>query len=162
MKKLLAVFSGGLIMAALVGAPISAAPKQQTVEGSILMRAPFQDLASCYAGLHRRTAVVTQEMVNGVLGYHFDLDPSTYGKKFNLEVTGGQGDVDLDIIFYPEFGTLEQATDTGYAPPTVTYGERKPGGEKGVVPKEGFKKAIVCMFDGVAGSFKYTAGKGVK
>ena len=162
MKKVLGLLTAGLVALALGGAPTAAAPKQQTVEGSIAMRAPFTDLASCYAGLHRRTAVVTQENVNGVVGYHFDLDPVTYGKKFKLEVTGGQGDVDLDIIFYPEFGTLEQATDTGYAPPTVTFGDRKPGGEKGVVPKEGFEKAIVCMFDGYGASFKYTAGKGVK
>ncbi|MDQ3963173.1 MAG: hypothetical protein M3277_04560 [Actinomycetota bacterium] len=162
MKKLIALLSTSLVVVGVLGAPTTAAPKKQVVEGTILMRAPFVagDINSCYSGLHRRSAVLTQEMVNGVVGFHFDLDPATYGNKFKLEVTGGQGEVDFDIIFYPEFGTPEQATDTGYAPPTVSFEERKPGGEKGVVPKEGFKKAIVCMWDGFDGSFTYTAVMG--
>ena len=162
MKKLVSLATSLVAAAALVTAPGAvAAPKQQTVEGSVALRAPFTDLASCYAGLHRRMAVVSQEQVNGVVGYHFDLDPATINKPFKLEVTGGQGAVDLDITFYSEFGTVEQATDTSYAPYNVSFGEREPGGEKGIVPKE-TAKAIVCMFDGAGASFKYTAGKGVK
>lgn len=162
MKKLIAALSAGFVLAALVVAPTSAAPKQQTVEGSIAMRAPFTDLAACYAGLHRRVAVMTMENVNGVVGYHFDVDQATAGKPFVLEVTGGQQNPDLDITFYTEFGTVEQATDTAYAPTNVGFEDRAPGGEAGIVPKGGFEKAIVCMFDGYGASFKYTAGKGVK
>lgn len=162
MRKPVALLASVIAVSAFAVVPTSAAPKQQTVEGSIAMRAPFQDLASCYAGLHRRVAVVTQENVNGVVGFHFDVDQSTAGKPFLLEVTGGQQNPDLDITFYTEFGTIDQATDTGYAPTNVAFGDRAPGGEAGIVPKGGFKKAIVCMFDGYGASFKYTAGKGVK
>ncbi len=162
MKKLIAIAASLLATGALITAPGAvAAPKQQKVDGSVAMRAPFTDLVSCYAGLHRRMAVLTQEQVNGVVGYHFDLDPATINKPFKLEVTGGQGAVDLDITFYSEFGTPEQATDTGYAPYNVSFDERAPGGEKGIVPKE-TAKAIVCMYDGVGATFTYTAGKGVK
>lgn len=161
MKKIFALATSGLVVLALLGGGASAAPKQQVVEGSIALMAPFTDLAGCYAGLHRRTAVVTQEMVNGVVGYHFDVDKTTWGKNFRLEVTGGQQAPDIDIIFYPEFGTVEQATDTGYAPPTVKFEDRSPDGEAGVVPKT-FNKAIVCMFSGAGATFKYSAGKGVK
>ena len=162
MKKFIAALTGGAALAALVVAPTTAAPKQQVVEGTVAMRAPFTDLSSCYAGLHRRTAVVTQENVNGVVGFHFDVDQATAGKPFVLEVTGGQQNPDLDITFYTEFGTVEQATDTAYAPANISFEDRAPGGEAGIVPKDGFKKAIVCMFDGYGASFKYTAGKGVK
>lgn len=162
MKRIVSVATSLVAAAALVTAPAAtAAPKRQTVEGSIAMRAPFTDLASCYSGAHRRLAVATQEQVNGVVGYHFDLDAATINKPFKLEVTGGQGAVDLDITFYADFGTIEQATDTGYAPYNMSYEKREPGGEKGVVPKE-TTKAIVCMFDGAGASFTYTAGKGVK
>lgn len=162
MRRISTALAAASVLAALAISPTSAAPKQQTVEGSIAMRAPFTDLASCYSGLHRRVAVVTQENVNGVVGFHFDVDQSTAGKPFVLEVTGGQQNPDLDITFYTEFGTLEQATDTAYAPTNVAFGDRAPGGEAGIVPKGDFKKAIVCMFDGYGASFKYTAGKGVK
>jgi hypothetical protein len=162
MKRYIGLLTSGLVAMALVGAPTTAAPKQQTVEGAIALRAPFTDLASCYAGLQRRVAVVTQENVNGVVGYHFDVDKATAGKPFVLEVTGGQQNPDLDITFYTEFGTVEQATDSAYAPTNVSFEDRGPGGEAGIVPKGGFEKAIVCMFDGYGASFKYTAGSGVK
>lgn len=162
MRKVIGTAAALMLIAASFGGAASAAPKQQTVEGSVAMMAPFPaDLTSCYSGLHRRLAVVTQEQVNGVVGFHFDVDPATAKKPFKLEVTGGQGAVDLDISFYTEFGTVEQATDTAYAPANVAFEEREPGGEAGIVP-EGMTKAIVCMYDGQASTFTYTAGKGVK
>ena len=90
-------------------------------------------------------------------GYHFDVDPGTWNKEFVLEVTGGEGDVDLDITFYTEFGTPEQQTDPSYAPPNQTYETRSPGGEKGTVPAN-MKKAIVCMWSGANSTFVYKAG----
>jgi hypothetical protein len=164
-KKVAGLTAAALLGVSMLTGPSSAAPKQQTVEGDIAMMAPFygDTFASCYSGLHRRSAVLTQEMVNGIVGYHFDVDPATIGKPFVLEVTGGQANVDFDITFYTEFGTPEQATDTAYAPTNWSFEERGPGGEAGVIPK-GVKwaKAIVCMHTGAGASFTYTAGKGVK
>ena len=168
MKKLVALALGGLLAGSLLGAPATAAkPKKQTVNGSIVLPAPFpQDMSGCYAGLHRRSAVATNEQANGVVGYHFNIDKKTWNKKFKLTVDEGQGPVDLDIVFYPEFGTLEQATDTAYAPPTITFEKRKAGGEVGKVPAK-MNKAIVCIYGGdpgtgptagAAASFTYTAG----
>jgi hypothetical protein len=164
-KKLFGIAASALMgLSLLPGASTAAAPKQQKVEGDIAMMAPFwgDTFATCYSGLHRRTAVVSQENNNGIVGYSFDVDRATIGKPFVLEVTGGQGGVDLDITFYTEFGTVEQATDTAYAPPNYGFEERGAGGESGVIPKGDWTKAIVCMHTGAGASFTYTAGKGVK
>ncbi len=164
MKKVITLGLAALVAGSLVPASATAGkPKQQKVEGKIAMMAPYagSGLATCYAGLHRRTAILSQERVNGVVGYHFDVEPATIGKPFVLEVTGGQGGVDLDITFYTEFGTVEQATDTAYAPSNYGYETRAAGGEAGTVP-EGMTKAIVCMHTGAGATFTYTAGKGVK
>ncbi len=162
MRKLGVLALVGLMAAALPVSGSTAAGKTQTVDGSVALRAVFpQDTNSCFAGAHRRVAVATGEQNNGVVGYHFDVDKKSWKKPFTLEVTGGQAAVDLDIVFYPEFGTMEQATDTAYAPPTVTFENRGPGGETGKVPK-GMNKAIVCMYDGVGSTFTYTAKLGKK
>ncbi len=165
MKKVIALGLAALVAGSLVPASATAGkPKQQKVEGKIAMMAPYagSGLATCYAGLHRRIAILSQEQVNGVVGYHFDVEPATIGKPFVLEVTGGQGGVDLDITFYTEFGTPEQATDPSYAPPNYSFEERAAGGESGIIPKGDWTKAIVCMHTGAGASFTYTAGKGVK
>ena len=130
----------------------------QTVEGSVATANPFpQDPNSCYSGKHRRGAVLSDGGNQGTDGYHFDVAEGTNGQNFVLEVTGGEGDVDLDITFYTEFGTVEQQSDTAYAPPNQSYESRGPGGEKGTVP-EGMKKAIVCMLTGANATFTYKAG----
>jgi hypothetical protein len=148
MKKVFAFVMVGLVAAALLPGQALAGKKgaRQDVEGHIAMQAPPSEATSnpngCYSGVHRRFAILTQEKVNGVVGYHFDIDPATWNKKFRLTpVTEG---VDIDITFYTEFGTLEQATDTAYAPPTAGFDERNTEGEFGKVPVE-MNKAIVCM-----------------
>lgn len=170
MRKLVSLALGGLVAAALVPNATAAAPKQQKVSGSIALPAPFTDNSGCFAGLHRRFAIVTQEQVNGVVGFHFDVDPATIGKPFVLEPTGGAGTVDLDILFYYEFGTIEDVvTDptAAGAPVSAGFQTREPGGESGVIPKGDYTKAIVCMYGGDQGAgagatFDYVAGKGVK
>jgi hypothetical protein len=160
----------------MIGTEATAAKKKkkkktyvQTQEGSIVLPAPFPtDMSGCYAGLHRRIAVATgTEDHNGVVGYSFDIDKRTWNKRFTLALLEGQGDADLDIHFYTEFGTAEQATDPAYAPPAFAYETRKPGGEKGKVPAK-MTRAIVCIYGGDPGggptggaqaSFKYVAGK---
>jgi len=171
MKKIVTLGLAGLLAGSLVPSSATAAkPKQQKVSGSIALPAPYTDDSGCFAGLQRRVAIVTDEQVNGVIGYHFDLDPATLGKPFVLETTGGQGDVDMDILFYYEFGTIEDVTgDPQNAGSPVSYGyqTREVGGESGIVPKGDYTKAIVCVYGGAQGAgaaatFDYTAGKGVK
>lgn len=166
MKKVISLLAAVVAVAALVPGTAVAGKKKgarQEVSGNIAMQAPPSDATSnpngCYSGVHRRIAVVTQEQVNGVVGYHFDLDPATWNKKFRL-VPDTAG-VDIDITFYTDFGTTEQATDTAYAPYTVGFEERNTDGEAGVVPPD-MTKVIVCMKSGTNANFTYTAGAGVK
>ncbi len=163
MKKIVLAAIGSLLV---VGAlPASAAGgKKQEVSGMVVSMARHTEPTSCYPGLHRRINVIGQGSVQGVVGYHFDIDKATWNKPFVLEPTGGQGiegEVDLNITFYTDFGTVEQAADTAYAPPSYAYEHDTPGGESGKVPKE-MNRAIVCAFDGANVTFDYVAGAGVK
>lgn len=168
MKKALTVALASLMAASLL-APASAAPKKQTVEGTVVVPLPYTDDSGCYAGIHRRMAIVTQEQVNGVGGYHFDVDKATWNGKFKLEPTGGVGDVDLDIYFYQQFGTVDQVAGdplNAGSPITVQFNTREPGGEVGVVPPD-TTKVIVCMYGGQQGggagaTFMYEAIAPVK
>lgn len=168
MKKLIALIAVGLLVAAFVPGTAVAGKKKkkgvtQTVQGNIAMQAPPSEATSnpngCYSGVHRRIAVISQEQINGVVGFHFDLDKKTWNKKFTL-VPDTAG-VDIDITFYTDFGTMEQAADTAYAPATAGFEERDTEGESGIVPKD-MTKAIVCMKSGQNADFTYTAGAGVK
>lgn len=170
MRKLIGIATSGLVALSLLGAPASAGKaKIQTVEGSIALRAPFanseEQLKSCYAGVHRRLTLASQGNANGVVGWNFEVDRSTHGKPFKLEVSGGQMSPDMDITFY--LTGLGSIDDHAASPPwgtpavAVNVENRGPGGEKGIVPK-GATDAIVCMFDGYGADFVYTAGKGVK
>lgn len=164
MKKLTVFLAAGLLAAALVPGTASAAKKaKQEVEGNILMQAPPSDATSnpngCYSGVHRRIAVFSQMQINGVVGFHFELDPATWGKKFRLTpVTEG---VDVDITFYDGFGSTEQAAEPSYAPATMGFEERDTEGEAGKVPAN-MTLAIVCMKAGQDADFLYQAGTGVK
>jgi hypothetical protein len=169
MRKFVALSAALVLVALVVPAASAGKGKQQVVEGSVALPAKHPD--GCYAGIHRRMAIMTQEQVNGVVGYHFDVDKKTWGQPFVLEVTGGAGYVDLDIVFYQKFGTPEDVIgDPGGAgaPPSITFEERNAEGEFGTVPPK-FVKAIVCLFPdenagggGLGATFTYTAGKGVK
>ena len=165
MKKLTVFLAAGLLAAALVPGTASAAKKgaRQEVEGNILMQAPPSDATSnpngCYSGVHRRIAVASQMQINGVVGFHFEIDPATWGKKFRLTpVTEG---VDLDITFYDSFGTTEQAAEPSYAPANLGFEERNTEGEAGKVPAN-MTIAIVCMKAGQNADLLYEAGAGVK
>ena len=165
MKKVFSFVVIGLVCAAFIPGTAVAGKKapRQDVTGHIALQAPPADATNdpngCYAGVHRRIAVVTQEQVNGVVGFHFDVDPKTWNKKFRLTPT--TSGVDIDIIFYSEFGTLDQATDTAYAPYNVKYEERNTEGEAGKIPAD-VTKALVCMKVGNNADFTYSGGAGVK
>jgi hypothetical protein len=167
-----------VVIGALVLGPLPAGAakkaKQQRIEGEIALPAPFIDDSGCFAGLHRRAVILSggeaDSPVNGVIGYSFEVDPATANKPFVLEVSEGQGTVDLDITFYTKFGTPEDVVNDpagAGAPATVDFATRAPGGEAGKVPPKDYPLAIICMYGGQQGagalaSFVYTAGKGVK
>jgi hypothetical protein len=163
MKKILALTTTALVALSLFGGAAEAKKsKMQMVDGGVAMMLPFPaDTSSCYAGVHRRAAIVAGDQANGAVGYHFDIDPATAGKPFKLDVTGGQGDVNLDITFYMAFGTTDDVTGdpvNAGSPATVEFATNAPGGEKGTVPTGGFTKAIVCMTQGADATFHYMAG----
>lgn len=163
-KKVAILIAAALGLGMLPGAATAGKPKQ-SVEGMIALPAPYTDDSGCFAGLHRRGAIVSQENNNGVIGWHFDVDPKTWNKKFVLEPSGGFGTVDMDILFYQEFGTMEDVVnDPGGAgaPASISFATREAGGEGGKVPKT-FTKAIICIYSGGqyqggGANFTYTAG----
>lgn len=164
MKKLLSIALAGLLAATLLpGASLAQKPPTQEEEGTVLL--PFMHSSgSCYSGVHRRWAIATEQQ-QGPTGWHFDIDEKTWNKKFVLELTGAQGDADLDIIYYNEFGTIDDVIGdplNAGTPYAINFENRGPGGEFGKVPPD-TTKAIVCMVPGGANAtFKYSAGKGVK
>ena len=177
MKKL---FTLGIV--ALLAMPFTgpaahagnAAAPAQTVEGSILLPAPFAQSATagepfegCWGGATRRSTGQTGGAVNGVSGYYFDVDKKTWNKPFKLEVTGGQGTVDLDLFLYivypgPTAAIEEVDPVNGGATTSVDFQTREEGGEIGKVPPKAVK-GIVCMYGGPShqgfdATFTYTAG----
>src|SRR3712207_4087953 len=104
MKKLIGAVAVAAMALPLFAPGAVSAPKQQKVEGTIALPAPFvstaEQLKSCYSGLHRRLSTPTggaSSPANGVFGYRFEIDPATWNKPFKLEATGGEGTVDFDI-----------------------------------------------------------------
>ena len=168
MKKLMTVALAAMLLGALLPAGAQAGKPKQEVEGSILFPAPFaQDtFAGCWGGLHRRVTTPSGGAVGqGVFGYHFEVDKKSWNKKFELEVTGGEGDVDLDLFLYSHVPPMTEWPDdpqNAGTPLSVDFTTREPGGEAGIVPK-GTTYAIVCMYGGPShygydASFTYTAG----
>lgn len=118
---LLAALTTTLAAAIAISGVASGAGYRQTVEGSIaVMMGESSTESGCYAAFHRRIAAATQEQLNGIVGYHFDVDKRTWNKPFRLVASGPQP-VDLDLIFYREFGTGVQAADPTYNPETVRF-----------------------------------------
>ena len=159
MKKLMAF---GLI-ALLAFAPAAAlgAKKKgarQEMSGDVALATPYPTDGTCFSRLARTTALASDGAINGVVGFTFDVDPKTAGKKFQLHAVGGGDDVDLDLVYYANLGSVD---DPNAAPAFMAYETREPGGEVGKVPA-GMTKAIVCMSAGTQASFHYMAGKGIK
>lgn len=155
MKKLVAAVATAVLIAAPVQSAFGAKKKaaHQHVEGTITVPQGGNAAATCVYRTQR--ALLSAGGPNGVVGYTFDVDPGTVGKKFKLEAGSGVG---MDISFYADMG---DATDPSTAPANYPYETPGPGGEAGTVPA-GYPIAFVCMTEGTNGSFSYMAGKGVK
>ena len=155
MRKTLATAAVTLVAAAFIAPGASAAGKKQVVDGSIAFAASGDavEAGTCNFGAHRRPRLFSQMMFpNGIVGYDFDLDTKTVGKKFKL--TTETAGADLDISFYMDMG---DPSDPAGAPTNVPFETRKEGGEVGKVPP-GMSKVLVCMAAGSNATFKYTAG----
>ena len=155
MKKLVAAATTAILLAAPVQSAFAGkkAAAHQHVEGTITVPQGGNAAAAC---VYRTQRLMLQTFgANGVVGYTFDVDPGTVGKKFKLEAGSGVG---MDISFYAEVG---DPTNPSAAPANYAYETPGPGGESGTVPA-GFPVAMVCMTEGANGSFSYAAGKGVK
>jgi hypothetical protein len=169
MKRLIATLSAGLMLAAVFIGGASAAPKQQSVEGTILFPARHPD--GCYTGLQRHLTSVVGEPSNGVVGWTIKVDKTTWNKPFTLDGTSSVGTVDLDLTYYlGEFHTQEQFINdpAPVAPASIDFQTHGQSGEKGIVPK-GAVNALVCIYadetvpaTSAAVDFAYLAGKGVK
>lgn len=152
MKRILAVAMSMIVLASLASSATAGRKPVQHVDGTIALPTPTPDNV-CFSGLQRRVRLTSQLMFpNGVVGFDFDVDPKTAGKKFELKVTGGAG-ADLDINFYSDLGA---ADDPVTNPASVSFQERKEGGEVGIVPA-GYSKVIICAYAGNDVSFVYTA-----
>ena len=158
MKKLIALAVTGLLAVAPASALAAKKGVRQEMQGEITAPTPYPTDGTCFSRLARTTALASNGAVNGVVGYTFDVDPRTAGKKFQLHVTGGSAETDLDLVYYANLGSLE---DPNTAPAFQAYETREAGGEVGTVPA-GMTKAIVCMAAGSQGAFHYMAGKGIK
>lgn len=173
MKKAITIALAALMAASLLSPASAGKPKSQTQEGTILFPAVFATglgADGCWAGATRRITQTAAGQGSGVVGYRFPVDKATWGGKFVLEATGGEGTVDLDLFMYSVMPPAEAAIDdpqNGGTPVSIDFQTREAGGEAGIVPK-GTTDAIVCLYGGVAGyagvnaSFKYTATAPVK
>lgn len=143
------------ILAALVAATLTsslrAAPAPgQRVDGSIRLALPhpvYED--GCLGfGAQYQIAWLQRPEVNGVVGFQFELDERTWGKRYRL--VPSDDTADLDIAFFPRFQPLVVTEDY------VDDATRGPGGETGIVPS-GMTVALVCLYSGSEVSFRYTA-----
>lgn len=155
MKKLVAGATIAILIAAPVQSALAAKKKaaHQHVEGTIAVPQGGNAAATCVYRTQR--TLLTAGGPNGVVGYTFDVDPATAGKKFKLEAGSGVG---MDISFYADMGDV---TNPSAAPANYAFETPGPGGESGTVPA-GYPLAFVCMTEGQNGTFSYAAGKGVK
>jgi plastocyanin len=124
----------------------------QETNGSVLLLTRFTDGEGGFPGVARRLYQHAHEL-NGIVGYVFALDETTWDGRFELSVTGQQnppGDADLGIYLYKDLG------DGGNAAATTTaeYDVRAPGGEQGFIPPDSYY-AIVFMSRGLNVSFTY-------
>lgn len=158
-----------LVLAAVIVASLSplagAAAGPQEESGNVPLPGPGpngETTGGCWTGHARRAWIFTNGATSGPFGYIFEIDKSTWGGKFKLEVTGGaMGSEDLDMTFYSNPGTVDPVNDPaqqGGIVETGSYLTREPGGEDGVVPPTS-TLVLVCLAigSGFDADFEYTA-----
>lgn len=105
-----------------------AGEKTQTVAGSIATANPTKSAGTNVSRIGRTGGLIGPE-TNGVTGWFFRVDPTTWGGEFVL--TSKTAGSDLDVIFYSDPGSLT-------SPPTASaeFVGSSGDGERGVVPAD--------------------------
>jgi hypothetical protein len=147
----IAMLAFGLFSSSAIAAKKKKGTKQEYV-ATVMLPTPYPADGTCYTRGERMLAQTGNDSVNGFVGAHFNIDPRTYGQKFQLHVLSGGADADLDIVYYAGYGDTADPTTV---PAYVAFENRQAGGEEGVVPA-GMTKAIVCMAAGQNAEFHYT------
>lgn len=165
MKKVVALMVVATFFAALSPITAGAAPGPQEETGTVLL--PFPEVnggEGCWAGVARRFHIFTGGAADGPFGATFEIDETTWGGKFKLEVAGATGNEDLDLQFYVDPGQLDPADPAQQSlSESSGYHTRKAGGESGLVP-ELATVALTCLVVGTGydADFKYTANPPAK
>jgi hypothetical protein len=161
MKQVLALALAATLFAALspVGAQAGTVGPQKH-EGNVLLPAPGpNDPTGCWQGWARRAWIFSGGATASPLGDMFEIDKSTWGGKFKLEVAGGMaGTEDLDVTFYANPGTVDPVNDPaqqGGIVETGSYLTREAGGEVGTVPPTS-TVVLVCLATGTGANADYT------
>lgn len=165
MKRTFALALVATLFAALapVGAQARAVPPQKE-EGNVLLAGPGpngETTGGCWTGWPRRAWIISGGATAGPLGSMFEIDKSTWGGKFKLEVTGGaMGTEDLDMTFYADPGPVDPADPAmqGGIIETGSYLTREAGGETGTVPPTS-TVVLICLAitTGANADYTYTA-----
>ena len=164
MKRLITLALLATMAAPLYVGGAQAAPGPQKVDGSVTLPGPGPNGAvteGCWTGWGRRFWILSQGTTAGPMGYMIEIDKSTWGGKFKLEMTaGGTGTEDLDMTFYANPGQIDPtdpAMQNGIQE-AGAYLTRQPGGEDGMVPPTA-TLALVCLGTGTGynAEFTYTA-----
>ena len=166
MRRIITLVLTAALVAALSPLGAEAAPVgPQKETGNVLLPGPGpngETTGGCWTGHARRAWIFTNGATSGPFGHIFEIDKSTWGGKFKLEVTGGgAGTEDLDMTFYAEPGTIDPVNDPaqqGGIVETGAYLSREAGGEAGVVPPTS-KIVLICLAigSGYNADFEYTA-----
>ena len=165
MKRTFALALVAILFAAL--APVGAharAVGPQKEEGNVLLAGPGpngETTGGCWTGWSRRAWIFSGGATAGPFGSMFEIDKSTWGGKFKLEVTGGaMGSEDLDMTFYADPGKIDPADPAmqGGIIETGSYLSREAGGEVGTVPPTS-TVVLICLGIGTGANadYSYTA-----
>ncbi len=167
MRRMITLVLAAALLAAVspVAGHAGAAAGPQKESGSVLLPGPGPNGGTgdgCWTGHARRAWIFTGGATSGPMGYIFEIDKSTWGGKFKLEVTSGvMGTEDLDMTFYAKPGTVDPVNDPaqqGGIVETGSYLTREPGGETGTVPPTS-TLVLICLGTGTGfdAEFEYTA-----
>lgn len=164
MKRLVISTLGAAMMASLLSGGAAGAVGGQKAEGTVLLPGPGpngETTGGCWTGWARRAWIFSGGATAGPFGSMFEIDKTTWGGKFKLEVVSGlSGSEDLDITFYADPGEVDpnDPAQQGGIVETGSYRTREPGGETGTVPPTS-TVALICLGigTGAEAEWSYTA-----
>ncbi len=148
MRRILAAALAATTVLTAVAAAPSAGESQQEFSGTIALPNPSRETGTPVTRPNRST-IFAGSAAQGTIAHWFKVDPATLGGTFELTPTGGVGDVDLDIIFYSNPGSL---TD---APSAAAEYMNAGTGESGIIPASA-TYAVIFPYSGVNVTFDYT------